>query len=279
MGSGLASSRIYVGVAGWSMPASSVDQFNLNGSHLQRYSSRLNAVEINSSFYRPHRRSTYERWAASVPDGFRFAVKLPKAITHEHRLRGCEALLERFAGEVAGLGEKRGPILVQLPPSLGFEPLAVQAFLAGARRVLGGAIVLEPRHASWFSAEVDAILASEQVARVVADPAVTPAGLEPGGWRRPIGPTIQPPRSRAMPVWCIVCRQQPMESGRSSIIPRLDVRPPMRSLFRPIWRGCRLRRPPDCSNGRMRKRARRMPSPPGLAARVWDPGRLCVRPP
>jgi uncharacterized protein YecE (DUF72 family) len=166
------------------MPASSVDQFNLNGSHLQRYSSRLNAVEINSSFYRPHRRSTYERWAASVPDGFRFAVKLPKAITHEHRLRGCEALLERFAGEVAGLGEKRGPILVQLPPSLGFEPLAVQAFLAGARRVLGGAIVLEPRHASWFSAEVDAILASEQVARVVADPAVTPAGLEPGGWRR-----------------------------------------------------------------------------------------------
>ncbi|WP_254063208.1 DUF72 domain-containing protein [Caulobacter sp. S45] len=183
-GAALALPELYVGVAGWTIPAPIADRFDHGGSHLERYASRFNAVEINSSFYRPHRRSTYERWAASVPDRFRFAVKLPKTITHEHRLCDCSALLERFAGEVIGLGGKRGPILVQLPPSLGFEFAAAQRFLTEARHVLGGAIVCEPRHMTWFSEEADALLAAEQVARVVADPAVTPAGSSPGGWRR-----------------------------------------------------------------------------------------------
>jgi uncharacterized protein YecE (DUF72 family) len=174
---------MYVGVAGWSIPTFVGDRFAPSGSHLERYASRLNAVEINSSFYRRHRRSTYERWAASVPDGFRFAVKLPKTITHEQRLCECSGLIERFAGEVTGLGEKRGPILVQLPPSLAFEATAAQRFLTNVRHILDGAIVCEPRHASWFSKEADAVLAGEYVARVVADPALTSAGLQPGGCR------------------------------------------------------------------------------------------------
>ena len=175
--------QLYVGVAGWTVPASTTGRFKPGGSHLERYASRFNAVEINSSFYRPHRRSTYERWAASVPDGFRFAVKLPKTITHERRLHDCRGLLERFADEVIGLGEKRGPILVQLPPSLGFERATGQRFLADARNILGGAIVCEPRHVSWFNKDADENLADEHVTRVVADPIVTPAGLQPGGWR------------------------------------------------------------------------------------------------
>ncbi len=67
--------------------------FPVHGSHLERYAAALNAVEINSSFYRPHRLATYERWAASVPEEFQFAVKIPKAITHEQRLKGDIALL------------------------------------------------------------------------------------------------------------------------------------------------------------------------------------------
>lgn len=173
-----------IGVAGWSIPAAIADRFASGGSHLERYASRFAAVEINSSFHRPHRRSTYERWAASVPDGFRFAVKMPKTVTHERRLRDCGDLVERFAGEVAGLGGKRGPVLVQLPPSLQFEPGVARGFMAEAGRVLGGPIACEPRHGSWFGEEADALLASKCVARVVADPVIAAGGSQPGGWSR-----------------------------------------------------------------------------------------------
>jgi uncharacterized protein YecE (DUF72 family) len=91
------------------------------GSHLERYARRLNVAEINSSFYRPHQRKTYERWAQSTPAGFRFSVKVQKAMTHEQGLAGCGALLDGFAAEVAGLGGKLGVLLVQLPPKLAIE--------------------------------------------------------------------------------------------------------------------------------------------------------------
>ena len=78
---------IRTGTAAWSIPKEHAAPFPVAGSHLERYGAVLNAVEINSSFYRPHRTTTYERWAASVPEDFRFAVKVPKAITHEHRLK------------------------------------------------------------------------------------------------------------------------------------------------------------------------------------------------
>ena len=174
--------ELYVGVAGWTIPGPLADRFEAGSAHLQRYASRFNAAEINSSFHRPHRRSTYERWAASVPDGFRFAVKLPKTITHQHRLQDCGAPLERFAGEVAGLGGKRGPILVQLPPKLGFDPESAERFLTEAHHLLGGPIVCEPRHPSWFSDQANALLTDHHVARVAADPAVVPSGTHPGGW-------------------------------------------------------------------------------------------------
>ena len=81
-------SGIQVGCAGWSVPRATWPEFPDAGTHLQRYAARFNAVEINSSFYRPHQTATYARWAASVPDPFRFSVKLPKTITHQQRLAG-----------------------------------------------------------------------------------------------------------------------------------------------------------------------------------------------
>jgi uncharacterized protein YecE (DUF72 family) len=141
------------------------------------------AVEINLSFYRPHRLSTYQRWADDVPDHFRFAVEMPKTITHEGRLRDVREPLLRFLGEIAGLGDKLGPVLIQLPPSLKFDLNAAEAFFRTLRDSFGGDIVCEPRHAAWFTADVDAFLTERQVARVAADPQPHPEAKQPGGWR------------------------------------------------------------------------------------------------
>src|SRR3978361_949297 len=111
----------FIGTAGWSISAQYAHDFSDGGTHLGRYGARLNAVEINSSFYRPHQRKTYERWAAGVPEDFRFSVKLPRSITQEHRLQNYGALLSRFLEESAGLGVKLGVILVQLPPTLVYD--------------------------------------------------------------------------------------------------------------------------------------------------------------
>ena len=173
---------IYVGCAGWSLPRSAWPCFPDTGTHLERYAGVFNAVEINSSFYRPHQRATYERWAASVPTGFRFSVKLPKTITHEHRLQDCSVPLNAFLAQVTGLGERLGCLLVQLPPSLSFEAGTAKRFLAGLRRRHHGGVALEARHASWFTSAADALLAHMRVGRVLADPVLFDAGRQPGGY-------------------------------------------------------------------------------------------------
>jgi uncharacterized protein YecE (DUF72 family) len=172
-----------VGTAGWSVPSIYADQVPTGGAHLERYARRLNAVEINSSFYRPHRRATYERWAASVPVDFRFSVKVPKTVTHNQRLAACDTLVDRFLEETAGLGRKLGALLVQLPPSLKYEAGVVATFFRDFRGRTETDIVCEPRHATWFTGEADELLAMFRVARVAADPALVPAAAVPGGWR------------------------------------------------------------------------------------------------
>jgi len=169
-----------IGTAGWNIPARYKNDFPADGSHLARYAARLRAVEINSSFYRPHKRTTYERWAASVPPDFRFSVKLPRTITHDHRLKDYGDLLGKFLLEVSGLGEKLGILLAQLPPSLAFETETANAFfraLSGS----GAAIACEPRHASWFTKQAEDTLQKRGIARVAADPPRGPGDGEPGG--------------------------------------------------------------------------------------------------
>jgi uncharacterized protein YecE (DUF72 family) len=173
---------LFIGTAGWSLHSRYAETFPAAGSHLERYAQRFDAAEINSSFLRPHRRATYERWAASTPAHFRFAVKVPKAVTHERRLAGCCDLLESFVSQIAGLGAKLGCLLVQLPPSFAFEAETVGAFLDALQARTQIAVVCEPRHASWFATPVDAALAAFQVARVAADPAPAEGADRPGGW-------------------------------------------------------------------------------------------------
>ncbi len=175
-------SSIFIGCAGWSIPAEHAERFPEVGAHLERYSGRFPAVEINSCFYKSHRPATYARWAAAVPEGFRFACKLPREITHTRRLKDCVELLDRFLEETGALGVKRGPVLVQLPPSFAFGPELVSRFFTVFRQRFDGGIVCEPRHVTWFSPEAEQLLVEFRVARVAADPALHPGASEPGGW-------------------------------------------------------------------------------------------------
>jgi uncharacterized protein YecE (DUF72 family) len=174
--------EVLVGCARWAIPRAHADRFPPGGSHLERYAGCFNAVEINSSFYGPHRPSTYARWAASTPPSFRFSVKVPKEITHERRLVGATDALERFLAEASMLGAKLGPLLVQLPPSFAYSS-GVAAFFSELRRRFTGSVVLEPRHPTWFEADVERLLVDHQVARAAVDPAPVPAAALPGGFR------------------------------------------------------------------------------------------------
>ncbi|MGV8961422.1 MAG: DUF72 domain-containing protein [Stenotrophomonas sp.] len=163
--------QVRVGCAGWSVPVRYLPLFGSGGSALSRYATRFKSVEINSSFYRPHQRKTYQRWAAEVPQEFRFSVKMPKAISHEWRLRGTSALVEAFLDSVDGLGVHLGGLLLQLPPSLCFDARLASSFFRVLRRRTEAAVVCEPRHPSWFSPAAAAMLQRHGIARAGVDPA------------------------------------------------------------------------------------------------------------
>lgn len=162
---------VLIGCAGWGVPSAAQENFPSGGSHLQRYAAVLPAVEINSSFYRPHRPATYARWRDSVPESFRFSVKMPKAITHELRLQNIDEPLARFVDEASNLKEKLGCLLVQLPPSLRYDARVAGRFFDKLRSSVHIDVVCEPRHATWFVPAAADMLANLKIAYVIADPA------------------------------------------------------------------------------------------------------------
>lgn len=176
--------RIRVGCAGWSIPREHAALFGAGDSLLSRYATRFDAVEINSSFYRPHQPKTYARWAASVPADFRFSVKLPQTLSHERALRGCGPLLGGFLEQVQPLGRKLGGFLLQLPPSLAFDARIAATFFALLRRRTDARVACEARHASWFTAHAVALLARHGITQVAVDPALMPEAGLPAGDRR-----------------------------------------------------------------------------------------------
>lgn len=215
---------IFLGCAGWSLPREQWPRFPRQGTHLQRYAACLNAVEINSSFYRPHRPQTYERWAQSVPPGFGFSVKVPRLITHELRLHDCDKALDEFLSQCLQLGDRLGCLLVQLPPSLNYEAAIAAGFFTVLRQRFAGNVVLEPRHASWVQAE--GMLQEYQIGRVAADPPVIAEGDVPRGWQgvrywrlhgspriyhsayemdrlHALGEAMQRSSTEGVPTWCI----------------------------------------------------------------------------
>jgi uncharacterized protein YecE (DUF72 family) len=173
---------VTIGTAGWSIPRADAAAFPAEGTALERYARVFSGVEINSSFHRSHRSATWAKWAASVPAEFRFAVKIPKTITHQAKLQEVEDLVSQFAQEVAGLGAKLAVLLVQLPPKLSFDASLADRFFTGLRAVIKGEIACEPRHPTWFETAADNLLDRLRVARVAADPALGTAAALPGGW-------------------------------------------------------------------------------------------------
>ena len=171
-----------IGTAGWSLPREAQPRFPGEGTHLERYARVFPCVEINSTFHRPHRASTFLRWAASVPAGFRFALKIPKTITHEAKLAGTRSLVEGFLSDIEPLGTAADCLPVQLPPKLEFNARRARAFFSFLRDRFTRSIALEPRHASWFTPAGERLLRELRIARVAADPPRAPGGDEPGGW-------------------------------------------------------------------------------------------------
>jgi uncharacterized protein YecE (DUF72 family) len=167
-----------IGTAGWSVPASNINE----GTHLYRYSRVLSCAEINSSFYRPHRPSTWAKWATETPADFRFSIKAPRTITHEARLRNTSKLLDVFFKKIEHLGGKMGPILFQLPPSLQFDAVVADEFFSSLRERSRAEIVLEPRHPSWFTSTTDLLLRKFTITRAAVDPPKGhPSASEAGG--------------------------------------------------------------------------------------------------
>lgn len=163
--------RPFIATAAWSIPKTVADRFPETGSGLERYAAVFNGVEINSTFYRHHQKKTFERWARQVPEHFRFAVKIPREITHGARLRNIGPLFDAFVDEVSALEGKLGPLLCQLPPSLRFDAGEAEEAFSAMRRIFTGTLVLEPRHKSWASQPAGAFLQEYAIDRVLADPA------------------------------------------------------------------------------------------------------------
>jgi uncharacterized protein YecE (DUF72 family) len=161
---------VRIGTAGWALPKTLRVSQAASKSVLEQYALQFDVVEINSSFYQPHRRSTYERWRASVPEGFRFAVKLPRMITHELGLVRCRNETRLFMQAAAGLEHKLAVILVQLPPSRLFEPAHAAGFFKTLRHQTGAQIVCEARNPSWFASDATAVFEEYRITRVAADP-------------------------------------------------------------------------------------------------------------
>lgn len=142
------------------------------GRELAEYSRRCNAVEGNTTFYAEPTARTVARWVEQAHPDFSFVFKLPRTITHEHRLRATDTLVSSFLDRIEPLGERIGPVHIQLPPSLGPESItALEAFCRSLSDHV--AWVVELRHAGFFAGgarrAVDELLARHDVGRVVLD--------------------------------------------------------------------------------------------------------------
>jgi uncharacterized protein YecE (DUF72 family) len=129
----------------------------------------FDTVELNASFYRSVREEVYEGWYRRTPPGFLWSVKANRFITHVRRLRDAGESLGLFLGPLAKLGEKLGPVLLQLPPGLEFDPVAAEAFF----RLLppGMRFALEARHGTWTDDEALGLMRRYGIAWCISDTA------------------------------------------------------------------------------------------------------------
>ncbi len=171
---------IRVGTAGWGFPTRLNDAFPGDATKLERYSRIFDVVEINSTFYRLHRADTLRRWSDSVPESFRFSLKLSRSITHNRKLEDFDPEFTHFVDLSLNLRHNLGPILIQLPPKLECDAKLAPAFIARVAAETRAKFLLEPRHPTWFTPEIDVLLKESGISRVAADPARADVDALPG---------------------------------------------------------------------------------------------------
>ncbi|MEH1095155.1 DUF72 domain-containing protein [Micromonospora sp. CPCC 205739] len=134
---------------------------------LEHFVTRFATVEVNNAFYRLPERETFAAWRARTPEDFCVAVKMSRYLTHIKRLRDPAEPVARFLGRATALGDRLGPVLVQLPPNLPADPAALDATL----RLFPDEVrvAVEPRHPSWWTTEVREVLQRRRAALVWAD--------------------------------------------------------------------------------------------------------------
>jgi uncharacterized protein YecE (DUF72 family) len=132
-----------------------------------RYAESFDTVELNVTFYRQPRPAVFDGWARRAPDGFLFAVKASRFLTHVLRLRDPRDSVAFLLDGALRLGEHLGPILIQLPPDMPVEPARLEETLAAFPPAVR--VAVEPRHPSWFSPEVRGILVDHGAALCWAD--------------------------------------------------------------------------------------------------------------
>ncbi len=162
---------LYLGTSGWSYADWEGTLYPRGlppGSRLAEYAKKYSTVEIDSTFYGIPRRQTVERWRDIVPEGFLFAAKFPRDITHERALGGSESLAKEFIGTMRLLGDRLGPLLVQLPPS--FEAREIdnlKSFLSTLPE--GVRYAVEVRHRSWVNSDLMDLLRERGIALALVD--------------------------------------------------------------------------------------------------------------
>jgi uncharacterized protein YecE (DUF72 family) len=159
----------YVGTSGFSYPEwrGSFYPADVTADEmLQRYSRAFATVELNNTFYRFPGREHVEQWRQATPQGFRFSIKVHRKITHDQRLRDVGELVRVQLERLEPLGDRRGPLLFQLPPSLRRDVPLLRDFLATLPPLLA---TVEFRHNSWYTDEVYDTLADHRAALAIME--------------------------------------------------------------------------------------------------------------
>jgi uncharacterized protein YecE (DUF72 family) len=144
-------------------------------NRLEYYATRFDTAEINASFYRLPSEKMVEGWARRPPDGFVFAWKVSRFITHNKKLKDCEDPVALVYGRMAPLGDKLGPSLIQLPPQLRRNDERLADFLGLLPK---GRHTVEFRHPSWYDPAVFAILSEFDASLCISDHHHAPAPWE-----------------------------------------------------------------------------------------------------
>jgi uncharacterized protein YecE (DUF72 family) len=166
---------VFLGAMGWSYKFWPLYDGAKSSDYLARYAESLNSVEVNSTFYRIPSVSSVKNWEAQTPKKFRFSVKIPQSISHSPALRYDPDKLDAFIDHIKPFGDKLGPLLLQLPPSLAPDHIEQLETVLG--QLQGYKTAVEFRHKDWFHEPIYEMLRDSDAALVYVEHPSQPSEL------------------------------------------------------------------------------------------------------